>query len=790
MRLFDPFTLKNTTLRNRIVMPGMDTNFGDEEGNIHEDTYRYYDLRARGGVGLVIVEAAYFDRRGAGTQNMLCLDSNRRISQFAGLAGTIKKHGARALLQIYHAGSQAASFMMGLKPVAPSDVPFRMSGEVPVPLTRREIGRLVRGYAKACLRARQAGFDGVEIHAGHGYLLNQFFSPLTNKRRDRYGGSFENRTRLHMEVLQAVRKACGEHFIIGYRLNGSDYIQGGIEVDYTCRLARRLESRGVDLINITGGIFDSPGFPVVPYMSYPRGVFSEAAGAVKKALDKTPVCVVGRINTVDAAETVLQQGRADLVAVGRGLLADPFFPAKAREGKQEEIRYCIGCNACLDRIMTEQPVACSINPDLLGEQPELEPAAERKRVLVVGAGIAGMEAARVTRLRGHETVLIEKSRRPGGSLRLACQAPLKSELALLLTWYERQLKELGVDLRLNTPLTPEIIAEIEPNTVVLATGTAPELPAVQGLDACPHSLYTEVLAGAIPPGGRICVLGGGMIGIDTADYLGSLNKTVTIVEPGKRLAYDLYALVAREMEKFCGDNESLRIYLAAAVERIEGNRLVFRKDGRTRTVEFDHLVIASGRSSQAVGLDVAAGRAVDVVRVGDCRKPGLILDALHGAYRSALRIGEQDRQPKAAGEAAAAEDRDDIQSRVARRIKTGVFSLEDVPAYLDVLVSACNRNAKIQKRARKAVLGFQFRIQGGTDFWIRINRGTFSTGRGEIEAPQVTITMDARIAPGIFSGQVNAASAYMAKELSFAGPMKHGIAFRTWINIVKQELGL
>ena len=338
MKLLQPLAIKNLQLRNRIVMPGMDTNWGDEDGNLADQSYRYYEQRALGGAGLIIVEGAYFDRRGSGTQSMLSIADDSKIEPFAHLTETIKKHGTRVLLQIYHAGSQASSFLIGLKAVAPSDVPFQMTGEVPIPLKRGQIRKLIREYAKACERARRAGFDGVEIHAGHGYLLGQFFSPLTNLRTDGYGGSFENRSRIHVEILRAVRKRCGDDFIICFRINGRDYIEGGAEVEATCRLCRRLEEEGVDLINITGGIFDSPGFPVVPYMSYPRGVFSAAAVSVKSARDHVPVCVVGRSNTPETAETILREDRADLVAIGRGLIADPFFPKKVMENREGQIR--------------------------------------------------------------------------------------------------------------------------------------------------------------------------------------------------------------------------------------------------------------------------------------------------------------------------------------------------------------------------------------------------------------------------------------------------------------------
>ncbi len=790
MRLFEPFAIKNIELKNRLVMPGMDTNWGDESGNLAEESYRYYEERAKGGVGLIIVEGAYFDRRGSGTQNMLSIAEDQRIEGFARLTQAIKRHGARSLLQIYHAGSQASSFMIGLKAVAPSDVPFQMTGEVPVPLKRGQIKKLIQQYAKACSRAKRAGFNGVEIHAGHGYLLGQFFSPLTNLRTDSYGGCFESRSRFHVEVLRAVRKSCGDDFLICFRINGRDYIEGGTEIEETCRLCRRLEEEGVDLINITGGIFDSPGFPVVPYMSYPRGVFSESAAEVKKTLKKVPVCVVGRINTPEAAEAILTKGQADLVAIGRALIADPSFPNKVREKREIQIRPCIGCNTCLNQIMIEQPVACSINPDLFGSEVQIEPAPTRQRVLVVGAGIAGLETSRIAALRGHKVLLIEKNSKIGGNLQLASVAPMKREVALLLPYFEALLNRLSIELRLKTTLDASILETFGPDVVVLATGTIPETPELPGLKPERYSTYRDILVGEIPRGENIIILGGGMIGIEVAEYLGCHDRIVTILESGNRVGHDLYPLVAREVIKLIDENNRIRVQLETTPERIDGERLICQSNGQTVTYTCDHIVSARRKQLElAIPAEVSEKDfgSARIIRVGDCRSPGKIMDAVHEAYRIGMSIGEKVRAEEHGGKAS---ETGDLKTRIASKIKSGGFSLEDIPAYLEILVKACNSNSKIQKKTKSTRLKFQFAIEGEADYWIAIERGRFSTGAGRLENPDVTIRMGAGIAPGIFAGSVNAASAYMTKELSFVGPMRHGIAFRNWVNAAKEEMGL
>jgi putative sterol carrier protein len=351
------------------------------------------------------------------------------------------------------------------------------------------------------------------------------------------------------------------------------------------------------------------------------------------------------------------------------------------------------------------------------------------------------------------------------------------------------MRELALDLRLGTPLTPQLVEEIHPDILVLATGALPEVPVIEGLETCSHSSYTDVLSGIVPAGEQICVLGGGMIGIDVADLLASHSKKVTIVEPGKRLAADLYALVAREMERVIAENDLIHVYLEAEVRRIVDNSLICDRGGITMEIPFDHLVLAPNRVPSPDPWEGIDRRVSEVIRIGDCAQPGLIFDAVHAAYTAALAIGVP--QPAIpARDGTVSEDASGLKALVAGKIKGGTFGLEDIPDYLELLVTACNAHPKIQKKSSKANLVFQFQVDGGSDFWIRIDRGQFSTGQGSQDNADVTIRMDRRIAPGIFSGQVNAASAYMAKELAFIGPMKHGIAFRTWVNLVKQELAL
>jgi 2,4-dienoyl-CoA reductase-like NADH-dependent reductase (Old Yellow Enzyme family)/thioredoxin reductase len=638
MKLLEPLTVKGHVIPNRIVMPAMDTNFGDDEGTINPESYDYYELRARGGTGMIIVEAAYFVKRGAGTETMLCIDNDEAIAEFEPIVECIKKHGSVPLLQIYHAGLQSSSFMTGETPQAPSAVVFELSGEVPDPLTNEDIWELVAGYADAAERAQKAGFVGCEVHAGHGYLLNQFLSKLTNLRTDEFGPqSIENRGRMHVEVLRAIRERCGEDFLICFRLNGNDYREGGVQPEDAAQLAVMLENEGVDFIHITGGTFDSPGFPTVPYMNYPKGCFLDAAWTVKQALKKTPLIVVGRINTVEFAEQVLQSGKADLVAMGRALIADPSIGRKAAAGKPETIRVCISCNNCVDRILIEEEVDCAINPDILKDDEDLEPADEPKHVLVVGAGPAGLEAARVCRLRGHRVTLVEQRAKIGGQLQEAAAAPMKIEINNLIRFHEQMINDLGVELRTGEKFTTEMLGELQPDVVLLATGSTPVVPPIKGLAEHGYLMYDRVLIhGVVPEGENIVLIGGGAVGIEVAEMLAHLGKKVTIIEMLKNLAADIEALVRKEVVPLIEGHPNITALMRTTVEEVTATAVIGKNTaGETVEVPYDAIVVAVGvRPFCDVDEDEIAPTGAEVYKIGDCgqKRARNIRLAVHNAY--------------------------------------------------------------------------------------------------------------------------------------------------------------
>ncbi|NHJ86848.1 MAG: FAD-binding protein, partial [Asgard group archaeon] len=609
-----------------------------------------------------------------------------------------------------------------------------------------------------------------------------------NKRTDEYGGSLENRTRFAKEVLHAVRKKCGTNFIIIMRLNCRDYIEGGLEIDDMATIACEIEKEEiVDIFNITAGVFDSPFYPVVPYMSIPRGVYSEFSKIIKEKLVKTPVSVVGRINTPEIAEKILLENRSDMVTVGRALIADPFFPQKISENNLKDIRYCIGCNACLNQIMIEEPVACAVNVNFLGTDEDIQKTTEKKKILIIGAGPAGLETARVCAIRGHDVQLIDKASKIGGSLNAASSSPLKNEIKHLINYYDNELSKLNVKINLETTFSESTLESFKPDIAVITVGSECLLPEIKGLVEKGYYSYKDVLKGKIPDGKRIAILGGGMIGLDVADYLADKDKEITILEESKALGSDLYALVGVEVAPTTLKHTNINAELDFTIAEIKNNEIIGKREDQEIAIGFDDIVIALAKKTDFIYEEDLIEKISKVFKIGDCKKPRKIKEAIEEGYNLGLNIDTakgielMDMQ---------SDNENDIKQIIIRKIKDSSFNISDIPLYLEVMVEICNTNEKIQKKSSKIKLQFQFSIENGSNYWIKITNGHFTTGEGKLAEADVSIIMQKSIAAGIFTGEVNATSAYMRKQIKFLGSMRHGLKFQQWTNAVTEELGL
>jgi len=648
-KLFEPIKIRNLEFKNRIVMPAMENCFAEEDGNVSERTIAYYKERAKGGAGWIIVEATYIAKQGRARRFQLGIHRDETIPDLRRLVDAVHSYGAKISIQINHAGRQANSELSGERIVAPSPIVCTPNGEVPRSLSIEEIKNIIDSFGKAAIRAKAAGFDGVEIHGAHGYLLHQFLSPLSNQRSDEYGGALENRMRMGLEVLREVRESVGDDYLIGYRISASDYVEGGLKIDETLKLAQELEANGLDVLHVSAGMANLPesGFMVTPPMAIPRGVHLPLAEAMKKGL-AIPVIAVGRINTPEFAEKVLEDGKADLVAMGRAFLVDPHWPSKALSGNADDIRRCIACNeACGVNLGKHQPIKCIQNP-LLGREGEIEirMAEKKKKVIIVGGGPGGLEAARLCACRGHAVSLYEERSELGGRLLSASLAPYKEEISGILEYQIRQVMSLPVEIHLGTKVDPAFVMSMNPDAVVIATGSVPinfsgnkgtELD-VQGEDQ--NFLYAEsVLSGIELKGSTIAVIGGGMIGCEVAELLSQKEKKVYVIEMLDDVAMDMSARPRFLLLKRLRESKNIEILLKTKFKRVAEQTVVIEKEGQESELgKIDRIVLAIGYKPENSLFNALKGKVPELFVIGDCVKPRKAYEAIHEGFEVGIRI--------------------------------------------------------------------------------------------------------------------------------------------------------
>ena len=637
LRLVENVQIGTLKLKNRIVMPPMVTQYGSPDGFVTERSKHYYAARAKGGVALVIIEATYIHKSGHAFVNQLGISDDRFIPGMSELVGVIHKSGAKVALQIHHGGRMGSSGLSGLPTVAPSPI-ANLAGEVPRELGTAEIHELVKAFADAAVRARRAGFDGVEIHGAHGYLIDQFLSRSTNKRQDAYGGSVANRARFLVEVIQTVRLAVGKEYPVWCRINGREY---GIEQETTPEDAQETAKMavevGADAVHVSGF---GPAFPVnitSPIFS-PAPVIHLAEG-IKKVVN-VPVIAVGRI-TPEAGEKIIEEGKADLIAIGKGMLADPEIASKFISGRAEDICPCIICMGCRDDIFSPDIVGirCSVNA-ALGKEKEYEitPAVEPKEVLVIGGGPAGMEAALVATLRGHRVTLWEQQSRLGGQLVQAAAAPHKDRISALISYLELQLKKNKVDVQLAKKATASLAEEFGPDVVILATGVLPLVAEIPGLDEAGYAFAGDVLEDKVEVGERVVVIGGELVGCETAEYLADRGKNVTVTRRKPEMATNIGPT---QRQFFLNRLAEKGIQLMPNISYKEVNPqglVVITSDGAEKTIEADTFVLATGAKPNNSLLKELEGKMPRIYNVGDCVEPRKIRDAIDEGFKTALEV--------------------------------------------------------------------------------------------------------------------------------------------------------
>ncbi|HEM60905.1 MAG TPA: FAD-dependent oxidoreductase [Chloroflexi bacterium] len=634
-RLFEEGRIGGMKVKNRTVMAPMANRLNDESGAVTQRFIDFYVERAKGGVGLIIVENTCVDwPLGKAGDFPVRLDSDSFIHGFNDLAEAVHPYGAKLATQLQHAGRQTnESATEGLQPVT-SSVLTSYRGSMARELTIPEIKAIVEKFADAARRTKQAGFDAVEIHGAHGYLPTQFMSPYMNTRNDMYGGSFENRMRFPLEIVARVREQVGPDFPIIYRFSAFEHVAGGVDLEEGKRIARALQDAGVDAIDVSAGV-QACRYWIFPTMAMPRGCNVETAAGVREVVD-IPVIVVGRINDPILAEQILEDGKADFIALGRPLVADPYFVEKTSQGRVGDIRPCIACNECILRLMRHWRIGCSVNPDAGYEREnELKPAQKPKNVLIAGGGPAGMEAARVAALRGHKVTLCEKGSELGGQLLLASVPSFKKEIAGYVQYLSGQLEKLNVTVELGKEVTAELVKQRRPDAVVVATGAVPLMPEIPGADGKTVVTAEAVLAGGAKVGKTVVVAGGGRLGVEMAYHLSQQGVRVTLVEMTGEVGADLELsekMYFLERLKEAGVEMLTHHKIQALTE--EGAQTVDR-NWQERLIPADTVVLALGACSEQGLLKALEGLGVETYAVGDCVEPRNIYAAVHEAARVA-----------------------------------------------------------------------------------------------------------------------------------------------------------
>lgn len=642
--LFSPIQIGTTTVKNRVFMPPISTNLADK-GYVTDELVEHYAARAKGGVGLIITEVTTVEPTYIYLPGDMSICDDSYIPGWKKLTDAVHKYGAKILPQLFHPAYMAFPIPGTPQLIAPSNVGPYYAKEAPRAVTIEELKVIIRQFGEAAFRVKQAGGDGVEIHAAHAHgLLGGFLSPLYNKRTDAYGGDIHGRLRLTLEVIEEVRKMCGKDFIIDVRISGDEYTDGGQNLNDAVYVAKQLEKAGVDFIHVSGGTTIMRGSSI-PAPGTPMGSHSKVGEEIKKQVS-IPVATVGRITEPWFAEELIANGKADICMIGRANLCDPEFVQKACEGREDEIRPCIGCLRCLNGIMFGKRVACTVNPSLELENEDNIPAAqEKKQVLVIGGGPAGMEAAFVAKKRGHEVVLCEKSDSLGGLVKLAAVPIAKQELTKVIQYMERKLTREGVEIRLNCEVTEEMLKnEFAGYEVIAGTGADPIV--VNAFTAFKHCVTADdILAGKAFAGRKVVVIGGGSVGCETADYLAPLvndlfprNREIILLEmadgimlqesgPGRSL------LTQRMMKK------GIQIHCKAKVEKVEAEKIYYTENGEEHCIsDADTLVLAMGYRPDSKLEETLKKANVSYHLIGDAKKVGNIKDAITEGYQIAREI--------------------------------------------------------------------------------------------------------------------------------------------------------
>ena len=639
-KLFEPGKIGSLTIKNRFIMGAMGVGYAELGGTPTDRTAAYYEERAKGGFGLLITEVSRVQEDEFCTPFEPSFADDKHIPAWKKVTDAVHKHGAYIFPQLHQPGRQYTQAMLGHPVSAPSPLACPVFDETPHELTTEEVWDNIRLFGDAAVRAKKAGFDGVEIHAGHGYLVQQFLSQFTNRRFDEFGGSLENRARFACEICKDIKEKCGADFPVIIKLSSEEKVPGGMTISDTKILAKYLEEAGYDLIEATLCTYASLDWMSAPE-DVPMGFNAYNAAEIKQGIS-IPVSSIDRINTPEIAEDILETGKADFVSISRQSLAEPFFPNLVKEGRISEINPCIGClQSCMGYMIDPNHLqaCCLVNPRV-GHEAEykFDKAETSKNVLIAGSGPAGLYAAYVASRRGHKVTVYEASDHLGGQFRIASYAPAKQLLTGPLRFWTQEGRKYGVEYVMNTPVTKELIEEKKPDVVILATGSRQIRPHIEGIDSDNVFMANDVLEGKVRVGRNSLIIGAGLVGLETADFLRERGgRTATLIDMIPAVDYGVLGVGTHLKARL--DSIGTQYILSAKVQKITPDGAVYEKDGAEGTAAgFDSVIIAVGSKAYNPLEEEVRGLAPETYVIGDATAAGKANKATEEAAAVAFRI--------------------------------------------------------------------------------------------------------------------------------------------------------
>ncbi|MBE6067093.1 MAG: FAD-binding protein [Clostridium lundense] len=632
-KLFTPIKIGNLELKNRFMLAPMENGLADLGGEVNQRIIDFFVERAKNEVAIIISGSVGISPEGRGLPTQLSIYDDKFIPGLKRMTDAVHEAGAKIGAQIYHAGRQASEAVTGIQPIAPSAIPCAILGNNPREMTKEDIIEIKEKFKKAAERSIEAGFDLIEVHFAHGYLLHSFLSPHSNKREDEYGGSLENRMRFPMEVLKEVVEVSKGKAPVIIRISADEYLEDGLKFEEVKTICREAVNAGIDAISLTAGSYDAVEYTIQP-MFINQGFLIPFGEQLKKEVN-VPIIVAGRLNSAELIESIVEEDKADMVAIGRGLIADEELVVKMKNKDYEDIRYCVACNqGCIDKVFLGQGINCLVNARAgYDRERKIEKAPEVKNVVIIGAGPAGLEAARVSRLRGHNVTIVDKVNKVGGKMETLSTPPEKDTFLFFRDYLYNQYVRLGIKFVQQDVKSHEDIKELNPDAVIIATGASQTVPPIKGIQSKNVVLAEDVLNGDAKVGSTVTIIGGGLVGTETAKYLATQGIKVHIVEMMDAIAKDIGATFVGHLFEVLNKNGVEQHVNAKVIEITESG--VILEDGE---IKADNVIIAAGyKPNDEIAEDIK-NNFKEVYTIGDAKKARRIMDAVEEGFTVACEI--------------------------------------------------------------------------------------------------------------------------------------------------------